>query len=220
MIPKIRLLTACVLTAFLLCNQNVNAEIRKPVYDSTCCAPDSLRFVSINCPIFCVSWRVPSDSLCKQPIGFEVQWKLLAGTVWNDKVITYSSGTTITFCDTVAGMGVHVWRVRTICSDSTYSDWVNGNKFNSPCIGGADRLSISPNPASGNITIRTSLNNSKAARISIVNLAGKNVIEKTANIHNGQLIEELSVSSLQRGIYFVNILVNGVTINRASFMKQ
>lgn len=220
MILKIRFLTASMLITFFLCNQNANAETRIPVYDSICCAPDSLRFVSINCPIFCVSWRVPSDSLCKQPIGFEVQWKLLAGAVWNDKVVSYSSGTTITFCDTVAGNGVHVWRVRTICSDSTYSEWINGNKFNSPCIGQGDRLSISPNPASGNIIIRTSLNNYKAVRISIVNLAGRNVIDKTVNIQNGQLIEEVSVSGLPRGIYFVNIIFNGVVINRASFMKD
>lgn len=225
MTTKIHLLAFCSVITFILCTENVKAENKIPTYDSTCCRPDSLRFISANYPIFCVSWKIPSDSMCRAPQGFEIQWKLLSGTIWKTKVVTYTSGTTITFCDSTDSCGLYVWRVRTICNDSTYSDWVNGNKFTMLCDhdirDNVQNLSISPNPASERITINTRHIKPGQFKISIVNMVGKNVLEKIINTQgDDQLREKLSVSGWQKGIYFVNIFTNGVVISRGSFVKE
>ena len=154
MLTKVHLLAFCSAITFFLSANDVKAETKIPTYDSTCCSPDSLRFISALYPIFCVSWKVPSDSACRVPQGFEIQWKLLSGTIWKNKIVTYTSGTTITFCDSTDSCGIYVWRVRTKCNDSTYSNWVNGNKFTMPCDrDNVQKLSILPNPASEKITI-------------------------------------------------------------------
>jgi hypothetical protein len=222
---KIHLLALSLVIIFLFRAENVKAENNQLYTDSTCCAPDSLVFISATYPVFCVSWHVRSDSVCHHPQGFEVQWKLLTVTVWKSKTVTYTTGTIINFCDSVDTCGAFQWRVRTKCTDSTYSDWVYGKKFTIIC--GIRRvilvpaLSIAPNPANSGIVVTAKNMKPGPVKITIANMFGKTVLEKTAYVgSDGQLVEKLPVSGSQKGIYFVSIVTNGVVISRGRFLKE
>lgn len=124
----------CLIISLSLFTGKANASITDPIRDTICCTPDSLKVVSTNYPVFCVSWIVPSDSSCIIPYGFEIQWRQFPGSFpWYSKIIIYTGGTIINFCDSVSVCGSYQWRVRTICETpggiTTYSDWIYGNKF-------------------------------------------------------------------------------------------
>ena len=215
--------TFILLTALLFCNTNVKAGVNAPYGDSSCCTPDSLTVVSTSFPRFCVRWHIPDDSSCKNIQGFQIQWKLLLTHNWDGQFVTYTSGSYIDFCDSVDVCGVYQWRVRIKCNDSTYSDWVYGNKFGFDC-GGArsitSRLAISPNPASQNITISMKGLQPGKLKITVINMNGRNVFDKTINAQQDQLTERIPISDWQRGIYFVSIFADGVSIRKGSFVKE
>lgn len=140
----LRSIVVCAIISLSLFAGKANAGIIAAPIDSVCCNPDSLKVVSVNYPVFCVSWRISSDSMCKTPYGFAVQWRLLfpATGAWTERIKIYTGGTLINFCDTLTNCGVYQWRVRAICDttgDSTYSDWVYGNKFSTNCDGGVGK---------------------------------------------------------------------------------
>ncbi len=224
MVTKSRLLAFCLVITFLFFAANAKAESNTTTIDSTCCTPDSLRVISTNYPVFCVSWNVRTDSMCRTPQAFEIQWKPLFGAIWKSKLVPYTFGTTINFCDSVDTCGTYLWRVRTKCDDNTYSDWVDGKKFTFQCDhdgpNNAQNLSISPNPACESITISVKYIRPGPIKISIVNMAGKSVIDKIVNVGSNQLREKISINGWPRGIYFVNILANGVVISRGSFVTK
>ncbi len=224
MITKIRLLAFCSVIAILFFAANANAANRTSTTDSTCCTPDSLQVISSDYPVFCVSWNVPIDSMCRTPQAFEIQWKPLYGAIWKSKIVPYTSGTTINFCDSVDTCGTYMWRVRTKCDDSIYSDWVDGKKFIVPCDhdgpNNAQYLSISPNPAFESITISVKFIRPGPIKISIVNIAGKNVLNKIVNAGSNQSREKISINGWPRGIYLINILANGIVMDRGSFVKE
>ncbi len=126
-------LIAIAITILSFYTGKVNAEIKLPIIDSTCCKPDSLKVVSTNYPVFCVSWQISTDSTCQRPYGFEIEWRPFpSASPWYNKIVIYTGGTVINFCDSVINCGNYQWRVRTICDTAgvtTYSDWVYGNKF-------------------------------------------------------------------------------------------
>ena len=219
-----RSIAVCAIISVSLFGGKANAGIKAPLVDSVCCTPDSLRVVSLNYPVFCVRWNVRADDSCRIPQAFEIQWKPLLGTIWKSVLVPYTGGTTINFCDSVDTCGTYVWRVRTKCDDVTYSDWVNGPKFTFVCDhdrpNNAQYLSISPNPATESITISGKFIRPGLIKISIVNMAGKNVLDKTVNTGSNSLREKISINGWQRGIYFVSILANGVVLNRGSFVKE
>ncbi len=105
--------------------------------------------------------------------------------------ITVSPATTTTY--TVTGLGANG------CSGST--TFVQNV---STCVGinelsrSNGDVSISPNPASKQITIKTSLN---ASTLSIINVAGQEVMK--ANFSNQEA--ELNILSLANGVYFVKV---------------
>ncbi len=114
-----------------------NALIQNPLTDTVCCTPDSLKIVSVNYPVFCVSWHVRSDSGCRLPYSYEVQWRYYPSTnPWNGAIVTYTGSTTLSFCARVDTCRTYQWRVRTICdtlNGGHYSDWVYGNKIGMNC---------------------------------------------------------------------------------------
>jgi hypothetical protein len=134
---KIHLLALSSVIAFLLGSENVKAENNRPFIDSTCCAPDSLTLVSVNYSTFCIGWKVASDSACRTPQGFEVQWKLLTASTWHSQTVIYTLGTVVNFCVPIDTCGSFQWRVRTKCNDSTYSGWIKGKTFVISCNGGS-----------------------------------------------------------------------------------
>ena len=221
---KIHLVALFSVMTFLLNTENAKAGNKMPGPDSTCCTPDNLTLVHINYPVFCVRWKVRSDSTCINPQGFEIQWKLLSAAVWQSQIVTYTSGIYIDYCDSVDTCGAYQWRVRTKCNDSLHSSWVYGKKFTMSCDSGDARvqhLSISPNPATASVTITARNIKPGSLKISVVDIAGRNVAEKIVYTRGDkQLLEKLSVGSWPKGIYFVNILSNGTVISRGRFLKE
>lgn len=49
---------------------------------------------------------------------------------------------------------------------------------------------------------------------------GRNVFDKTINAQQDQLTERIPISDWQRGIYFVSIFADGVSIRKGSFVKE
>lgn len=219
-------LSALVLViTFLLNSKNVNAKSNIPVIDSVCCMPDSLTITSVVYPMFCVRWKVPSDSTCLRAQRYEVQWKHLTDSIWQSQVVIDSSGTYVNFCDSVDTCGVYQVRVRTKCNDSTYSNWTGIKKFLTACGSGRasriEPLSISPNPASTSIFITAKDIQPGPVKILVVNMAGRVVAEKiTYAIVKDQLMEKLSIGTLPKGLYFISILSNGRVIKRGKFLKE
>ena len=96
-------------------------------------------------------------------------------------------------------------------------------KFN--CLCGHDRganknLLISPNPAYESITINANNIRRGRTRISIVNMIGKNVFDKTTYNQSDLLREKVSISGWQKGIYFVSIIADGKVVRSGSFLKE
>ena len=133
-----RSIAFCAIMILSLSSGKVNAGLKNSKTDTICCTPDSLKLVSTNHFIFCVSWRVSTDSNCRTPYGFELQWRrYLSSDPWKSKVIIYNGGTSVSLCDSVDTCRSYQWRVRTICDtlgSGTYSDWVYGSKFVIICI--------------------------------------------------------------------------------------
>ena len=134
-----RLIAICAIITLSLFTGNANANTKILVTDTICCNPDSLKVVSTNYPVFCVSWRVSADSTCKRPYGFVIQWRPFPGSgPWTEKTMYYFRGTIVTFCDSVPECKTYQWRVRTICvigNVTTYSDWIDGPNFPMICSG-------------------------------------------------------------------------------------
>jgi hypothetical protein len=217
---------------------SINAKNKIGLIDTTCCTPDSLTVVSLNYPVFCVSWHVRTDSGCTTPYGFIVQWKKFIGTdLWKEKIVLYTSGTTVNFCDSIDSCGRWLWRVRTICkidsNNTTYSDWVYGPRFAPQPIdcnhdfsrqgtsekSSTSRFEIVPNPASNRITILTNETMDKKSVISITDAAGMSYYRKQGIAQGGGKNIPIDISALKPGLYFIRMeTAKGVFIK--SFVKQ
>lgn len=221
-----------ILVAFLLgvakpaaATENYSSESKLMFADTVCCPPDSLKVISTNYPVFCVRWKVKRDSACKRVAAFEVQWKLVASTVWSSQIVSYTSGDTVSFCQSVFTCGLYQWRVRTKCTDSSFSTWTNGAKFNFSCLNRSQqassaRITTSPNPATDNITISMGDMPSGKLQLAIADITGNIVISRAIYGSRGQLQERIQVSALRRGTYFINIMADGVIKARSIFIKQ
>jgi len=140
--PKSLSIALIVIACLSFNTLKAKAEIKYSITDTICCPPDSLKVISTNYPVFCVSWQVASDSTCRTPYGFTVQWRPYPWTgPWLEAIKVYTGGTTVIFCESVTVCTSYQWRVRTICDTAnggTYSDWVYENKFAMQNCGGSD----------------------------------------------------------------------------------
>jgi hypothetical protein len=192
----------------------------------SCCQPDSLRFVSSNYPVFCVQWQYHVDSSCHAPLRFEIQWKPLLGFLWKSKFVTFTGSEIINFCDSVDTCGVYAWRVRTWCNDSTFTDWVNGNKFNitscnhdGPSI--PDRIILSPNPTTSQINVSATGIKAGLVNIYIDDINGKRYLNKTLSFGSEQVLSvSLQISMLPKGFFVLYLFQEGRIFGRAKFLKE
>lgn len=179
---KFYLLVVLFLAVSMLSSTNAHAEIGRGKFETTCCAPENLNFVSVNGSIFCVEWNIPSGPGCETPLAFEVQWKLKTGTIWKSKIVPYVSGSVISFCDTTDGCGTQQWAVRTICSGYTYSDWVYGNKFDMNCESGivssAKNIFNSSKPVKDNVAYITRAIDLNRVQLEMLDIVSKSYYRK------------------------------------------
>ncbi|MBL7913111.1 MAG: T9SS type A sorting domain-containing protein [Bacteroidia bacterium] len=77
-------------------------------------------------------------------------------------------------------------------------------------------LNIFPNPSNGEITVKFNLNDASTVKVNVVDVLGKNVLPvSTHNFGSGeQAISINKGSTLAKGIYFVNLNVNGAKLSK------
>ncbi len=87
---------------------------------------------------------------------------------------------------------------------------INGcvNSSESISISGTKSLSVFPNPATKNFTLKINDESEGNAIISLTNLLGVKVMEFQTEITNDLFLKEISVSTLVEGIYVVQVLLN------------
>jgi len=73
------------------------------------------------------------------------------------------------------------------------------------------KLNLFPNPSNGAATIKFNLSESATVAVNVVDMLGKDVLPATVSNYNAgeQAITVNNNSSLAKGIYFVNITING-----------
>jgi hypothetical protein len=83
-------------------------------------------------------------------------------------------------------------------------------------IAGNNSITAYPNPASTTVSLKIQDNSEGTATVSVVSLAGKKVLEfRTENIQ-GEIITEIPVNELEKGIYYVNV----VTKNKDNYSTK
>lgn len=158
-------------------------------------------------------------------MSFEVQWKLLTASVWKVKTVVYTSGIWINFCDSVDTCGAYQWRVRAKCNDSTYSEWATGNKFTVICgirkVTLHQPLTITPNPASSSIAVTAGGAKRGLVKLRVFNFFGRAIAERMVYVRpDGTVSEKFALPPGNRGVYFVTLILDGVVVNRGSFLKE
>jgi hypothetical protein len=69
-------------------------------------------------------------------------------------------------------------------------------------------LSVFPNPASGNVTVRFELNGIQSAAIGLIDAIGNVALSRVVTSSDSRFEETLDVTSLAKGVYSVHILSN------------
>jgi hypothetical protein len=94
----------------------------------------------------------------------------------------------------------------TTCQDVRAWDGVGIGEFDAN-----NAISIYPNPASDVLTIEASNVPGDVLNIEISNISGQVVMNSQLNDFNGYAKEQLDISELTKGVYFVKIFTNEVT---------
>lgn len=78
------------------------------------------------------------------------------------------------------------------------------------------KLNLFPNPSNGQATLKFNLNDAATVNVNVVNVLGQNVLPATSNVYAaGEHIVSLNKNNtLGKGIYFVNISVNGAKMSK------
>jgi hypothetical protein len=110
------------------------------------------------------------------------------------------SGATNQFYETKKLAGIY--KVETIdkngCKNSSYPISISGTKS----------LSVYPNPTSSSFALKISDESEGRAVVSIMNSAGIKVMEFQAENMNDEILKEIPVKSLNKGIYVVQVLID------------
>ena len=72
------------------------------------------------------------------------------------------------------------------------------------CSGAIENLRVFPNPVESNLIIKFNLKDNRNLQISIHSLEGINILDlKSSNYSEGEINENLNLSKLNKGIYFI-----------------
>jgi hypothetical protein len=85
---------------------------------------------------------------------------------------------------------------------------------------GANNISIYPNPASNLLTIEADGVNGNVMSVEISNISGQIVMNSQLNDFNGYAKEQLDISELTKGVYFVKIYTNEVTTTKRLVVQK
>jgi hypothetical protein len=73
-------------------------------------------------------------------------------------------------------------------------------------------LEVAPNPAADATSITFTVKNTSDASITVIDMAGKVVANQTLSGVNGTQVVEINTSTLNSGMYTVNVTANGTTV--------
>lgn len=83
----------------------------------------------------------------------------------------------------------------------------------------ATELKVYPNPAKDKLVVSFAMQNTSRAELRITDVSGKIVYNKiVSNQRNG--ITDINISSLSKGMYYVMLIIDNNSIQRARFLKQ
>lgn len=82
------------------------------------------------------------------------------------------------------------------------------------------QFSVTPNPASSIITVAAEGVQAGVATINVLDLQGRTVFSKEAQVSGDKLNAELNISDLTAGIYMVQAVVNGEAVATKKVVKQ
>ena len=80
-------------------------------------------------------------------------------------------------------------------------------------------MKMYPNPATNNVNVTFSSEESANAVLSVMNLMGQTVYTENVNIHEGYNMVNLSVNNFRSGVYMVNIKTNKGTSTQKLIVK-
>src|SRR4030095_1898265 len=78
-------------------------------------------------------------------------------------------------------------------------------------------INVYPNPAANDFTLSVKLEgaNEQACNITMTNILGQQIFEKTTTLSAGSLAENIALpDELRCGLYVVTVRINGVTYNQ------
>jgi hypothetical protein len=80
---------------------------------------------------------------------------------------------------------------------------------------------VYPNPATDNVTLAVSVNNSSAATINVVDMLGREVINLgSCNLRSGDNNFNINTTNLSNGVYYVRVITNnGITAKKLTINK-
>ena len=124
------------------------------------------------------------------------------------------------FSDIGFSTGANYYRLKQTDRDGKfmYSDIIVLKGANTDA---GDRIKIYPNPVKNMLNIKIAANNYGSIRLSVSDMSGKMVLNKSTLINTGELILQLNISHLSAGTYFLKIDCDGSCENMSKkFIKE
>ncbi|MBG9375874.1 T9SS type A sorting domain-containing protein [Panacibacter sp. DH6] len=205
---------------FCIISLNTNAQ-------TGCCpSPDSLMVTSVTDSSFCVKWKIKDTIGCDTPKLGQLQYRAVGAAVWTRVNVTYSGSATYAVkCDTATSCTKYQWRVRNLCihGDTTYTNWITGQRFATKCDTSIFRKNINvkiiPNPAADNILLEGINLSMSKAKVTISSMSGNIRYQQLHLVTGEHLRLPINISNWEDGVYFVTIS-DGKENYRYSFIKQ
>lgn len=158
-----------------------------------------------------LNWNAVSGNI----VGYNVYLKQSETAAWTKINATPITGTSTTIANWLNNPDL-IFAVRAVSLETTAS----GSFYNLGIASTAglnktlsqneivSQLQISPNPGTGQFQIYGNMLKNEATKISVMDVSGRMVHESLCTIENNTAI--LNISHLKSGIYFVNIIQNGI----------
>lgn len=95
------------------------------------------------------------------------------------------------------------------CGSSTITFTVEITQVGINNIAGLDGLNVYPNPTSGMLFVNYDNNSTKTLRVTLLNVAGQEILSENINNFNGNYKQNFDISNLAAGVYMLQIVTDG-----------